>query len=75
MKHFLALQNIVALQRRLDDEGDPKQRAIIERVLADEEAVLLLTPHKISGKTPFLSPSPGICGDPAPRLVPRFART
>ena len=71
MKRFLAIQNIIALQRQLDSEADLARRSIIERLIGDEEAVLLLSPHKLSGKVPFLSPSPNICGESStPRLRP-----
>jgi hypothetical protein len=58
------------LKKRLDAEGDPKRRAIIERLLVYEEALLLLDQHKLSGKMPFIVRSPDICGGPTPRLMP-----
>ena len=70
MKRFLAIQNIIQLKRQLEGEADPKRRTVIERLLSDEEAVLLLSENKLSGRIPFLAPSPGICGGPTPRLVP-----
>lgn len=73
MKRFLAVQNIVHFKKRLEIENDPKRRAIIERLLTDEEALLLLDEHKLSGKMPDLVRSPDICGGPTPRLAPSSA--
>jgi hypothetical protein len=70
MKRFLAIQNIIALKHQLDGEDDPSRRSIIERLIEDEEAMLLLNPHKLSGNVPFLSPSPDVCGGSTPRLTP-----
>ena len=38
MRLFIALQNVVHLKRQLAGETDPKQRAIIERLIFQEEA-------------------------------------
>src|SRR6185369_127277 len=70
MRYFLAVQNIVQLQKQLEAESDPKQRSIIERLLLNQEAALLPGMHKLSAKLPFLLPSPDIGAGPTPSFAP-----
>ncbi len=52
MRQFIAIENIVHLKRQLEIEADPKQRAIIERLLFREEAELASYRSKLCAREP-----------------------
>ena len=74
MRRFIAIENIVYFKRELEFETDPKRRAILRRLQAEEEAVLTSQHPRLSAAVSRPVHDP--CADASePRVPQRVCNT